>query len=95
MFRARILALAVRRPFPIENAAVIQVTSLKSAPSPTGYASSRWRNGANTGLTAAVGCRFPSARSFAPHKMKGATELAVGVSSAGFEFDGSHRRYLL
>ncbi len=37
----------------------------------------------------------PSARTSAPHEMKDATELAVGVSSAGFEFDRGRRRYLL
>jgi hypothetical protein len=39
--------------------------------------------------------RAPSARTFASHEMKDATELAVGVSSAGFEFDCGRRRYLL
>jgi hypothetical protein len=37
----------------------------------------------------------PSAQPFAPHEMKRATELAVRVSSAGFEFDCGHRLYLL
>ena len=32
---------------------------------------------------------------FAPHQMKDPAELAVGVSSAGFEFDRSCRRHLL
>ena len=38
---------------------------------------------------------LPSARLFASHEMKRTTELAVGVSSAGFEFDCGYRRYLL
>ena len=33
-----------------------------------------------------------SARSFASHEMKHATELAVGVSSTGFKFDCGRRR---
>lgn len=37
----------------------------------------------------------PSARTLASHEMKDATELAVGISPAGFEFDCGHRRYLL
>jgi hypothetical protein len=41
---------------------------------------------------AAVG---PLARTLASHEMKDATELAVGVSSACFEFDCGRRRYLL
>ena len=36
----------------------------------------------------------PSARTFASHEMKDATELAVGVTSAGFEFDRGRCRYL-
>jgi hypothetical protein len=36
-----------------------------------------------------------SARTFASHQMKDPTELAVGVSSAGFEFDCGRRRQLL
>ena len=43
----------------------------------------------------AVAAVAPSARTFASHKMKDATELAVRVSSAGFEFDCGRRRYLL
>ena len=31
----------------------------------------------------------------ASHEMKDATELAVGISPAGFEFDRGRRRYLL
>ena len=37
----------------------------------------------------------PSARTLAAHQMKDATELAVGVSSAGFELDRGRRRHLL
>ncbi len=37
----------------------------------------------------------PSARTSASHEMKHATELAVGISPAGFEFDRGRRRYLL
>ncbi len=36
-----------------------------------------------------------SARAFASHEMKDATELAERVSSAGFEFDCGRGRYLL
>jgi diketogulonate reductase-like aldo/keto reductase len=36
-----------------------------------------------------------SARTFASQEMKHATELAVGVSSAGFKLDRGHRRCLL
>src|ERR1700722_4163136 len=36
-----------------------------------------------------------SARTLAAHQMKDATELTVGVSPAGFEFDGGRRRDLL
>ena len=36
-----------------------------------------------------------SVRTFASYKMKNAAELAVGVSSAGFEFDRGRRRHLL
>ena len=32
---------------------------------------------------------------FSSYEMKDAAELSVGVSSAGFEFDGGCRRYLL
>src|SRR6266536_1696069 len=46
-------------------------------------------------LTSALGRCCPSAGTFASHEMKDATELAVGVSSAGFEFDCGRRRYLL
>jgi len=38
---------------------------------------------------------LPSARALAPHEMKDATELAVGVPSARFEFDCGRRGYLL
>ena len=37
----------------------------------------------------------PSAGAFASHEVKDATELAVGVSSAGFELDRGRRRHLL
>ncbi len=37
----------------------------------------------------------PSGRASAPHEMKDAAELAVGVSPAGFQFDRGRRRYLL
>jgi hypothetical protein len=36
-----------------------------------------------------------SARAFASDEVKDAAELAVGVSSAGFEFDGGRHRHLL
>jgi hypothetical protein len=35
-----------------------------------------------------------SVRTLASHEMKDATKLAVGVSSAGFKFDGGRRRHL-
>ena len=37
----------------------------------------------------------PSARAFPPQEVEDATELAVGVSSACFEFDRGRRRDLL
>jgi hypothetical protein len=40
------------------------------------------------------GVGLPSAPVFAPHEMEDATELTVGVSSAGFEFDCGSSRYL-
>lgn len=43
----------------------------------------------------ALGCCCLSARTFASHEVKDATELTVGVSSAGFEFDRGRRRHLL
>src|SRR5580658_3623631 len=51
--------------------------------------------GARPALRQCGAARAPSARTLAAHEMKDATELAVGVSSAGFEFDGDRRRYLL
>jgi len=56
---------------------------------------SRRRHGATGGLTSALVAVVPSARIFASHEMKDAAELAVGVTSAGFEFDCGRRRQLL
>ena len=47
------------------------------------------------GLTSAPGYGCSSARTFASHQMKDATELAVGVASTGFQFDGGCCRQLL
>jgi len=44
------------------------------------------------GLTSALGVGCPSAQTFPSDEMKDATELTVGISSAGFEFDRGCRR---
>ena len=69
-------------------------TSTDSMPAPTGVATNDLDE-LGSRLTSALAVVVPSARTFASHEMKDATELAVGVSSAGFEFDRGRRRYLL
>ena len=51
--------------------------------------------GSEIGYSWPAGSPAPSAGTFASHEMKDPTELAVGVSSAGFEFDCGRCRYLL